>query len=61
VKYRDTYPGGPVAFFADVTQNTFVIKNAIYTLQTLLGDGVVVRSIFFICKLEILMAYEFPF
>ncbi|KAG1859800.1 hypothetical protein F4604DRAFT_1151753 [Suillus subluteus] len=42
VKYRDTFPGGPVAFFADVTQDTFVIKNAIYTLQTLLGDGVVI-------------------
>ncbi|KAG2052716.1 hypothetical protein BDR06DRAFT_887387 [Suillus hirtellus] len=42
VKYRDTFPGGPVAFFADVTQVTFVIKNAIYTLQTLLGDGVVI-------------------
>jgi len=44
VKYRDTFPGGPVAFFGDLTQNTFVIKNAIYTLQTLLGDGVVVGS-----------------
>ncbi|KAG2032986.1 hypothetical protein BDR03DRAFT_710434 [Suillus americanus] len=42
VKYRDTFPGGPVAFFADVTQDTFIIKNAIYTLQTLLGDGVVI-------------------
>ncbi|KAG2364788.1 hypothetical protein BDR07DRAFT_1450092 [Suillus spraguei] len=42
VTYRDTFPGGPVAFFADVTQVTFVIKNAIYTLQTLLGDGVVI-------------------
>ncbi|KAG1737011.1 hypothetical protein EDB19DRAFT_1008378 [Suillus lakei] len=42
VKYRDTFPGGPVAFFTDITQNTFVIKNAIYTLQTLLGDGVVI-------------------
>jgi len=44
VKYRDTFPGGPVAFFGDVTQGTFVIKNAIYALQTLLGDGVVVGS-----------------
>lgn len=42
VKYRDTFPGGPVAFFTDVTQSTFVTKNAIYTLQTLLGDGVVI-------------------
>jgi len=46
VKYRDTFPGGPVAFFTDVTQDTFVIKNAIYSAQTLLGDGVVVCQIF---------------
>ena len=44
VKYRNTFPGGPLAFFGDVAQNTFVIKNAIYTLQTLVGDGVVVSS-----------------
>jgi len=44
VKYRDTFPGGPMAFFEDIAQNTFVIKNAIYTLQTLVGDGVVVGS-----------------
>ncbi|KAG2040424.1 hypothetical protein BDR03DRAFT_948691 [Suillus americanus] len=42
VKYRDTYPGGPVAFFADVSQGTYVIKHALYVLQTLLADGVVV-------------------
>lgn len=35
-------PGGPTGFFADVTQRTFVIKNAVYILQTLLGDGVAV-------------------
>ncbi|KAG2116303.1 hypothetical protein BD769DRAFT_1485815, partial [Suillus cothurnatus] len=33
VKYRDTFPGGSVAFFAD---------DAIIILQTLLGDGVVI-------------------
>lgn len=43
VKLRDTFPGGPLAFFEDVAQKTFVIKNGIYALQTLLGDGVVVR------------------
>ncbi|KAG1757413.1 hypothetical protein EDB19DRAFT_36257 [Suillus lakei] len=42
VKYRDTFPGGPTAFFADVSQVTFVVKSTIYTLQTLLGDGVVI-------------------
>ncbi|KAG1738233.1 hypothetical protein EDB19DRAFT_1829210 [Suillus lakei] len=41
VKYRDTFPGGPVAFFQDINQNTYVIKNVIWTLQTMLGDGVV--------------------
>lgn len=43
VTYRDSWPGGPLAFFGDVAQNTYVMKNAIYTLQTLVGDGVVVR------------------
>ncbi|KAH7925233.1 hypothetical protein BV22DRAFT_1011622 [Leucogyrophana mollusca] len=42
VKFRDSFPGGPLAFFSDVSQWSFVYKNAIYTLQTLLGDGVVI-------------------
>lgn len=42
VKYRDTFPGGPAAFFADFLQEIFIAKNVIYTLQTLLGDGVVI-------------------
>ncbi|OAX35329.1 hypothetical protein K503DRAFT_374291 [Rhizopogon vinicolor AM-OR11-026] len=42
VKYRHTFKGGPPAFFADVAQVTFVTKNAIYIMQTLLGDGVVI-------------------
>ncbi|KAG1742641.1 uncharacterized protein EDB91DRAFT_1127236 [Suillus paluster] len=42
VKYRDTYPGGPAAFFTDESQPTFVVKNLLYVLQTLLGDIVVI-------------------
>jgi len=42
VTYRDTFPGGPAAFFADVTQITFVVKNIMYSLQTMLGDGMVI-------------------
>lgn len=42
VKYRDTYPGGPAAFFADISQETYVIKHALYALQTLVADGVVI-------------------
>lgn len=42
VKHRDILPGGPVAFFQDISQPTFVTKNLIYALQTMLGDGVVI-------------------
>ncbi|KAG2344916.1 hypothetical protein BDR05DRAFT_860518, partial [Suillus weaverae] len=42
VKYRDSFPGGPAAFFEDITQKTYVIKHALYILQTLLADGVVI-------------------
>ncbi|KAG1886627.1 hypothetical protein F4604DRAFT_1722661 [Suillus subluteus] len=42
VTYRSTYPGGPSAFFADVSQQTYVLKHAFYVLQTLLADGVVI-------------------
>ncbi|KAG2144617.1 hypothetical protein DEU56DRAFT_979173 [Suillus clintonianus] len=34
--------GGPSAYFADVSQQTYVIKHSIYVLQTLLADGVVI-------------------
>lgn len=42
VKYRSTHPGGPAAFLADVTQQTYILKHALYVLQTLLADGVVI-------------------
>ncbi|KAG1730543.1 uncharacterized protein EDB91DRAFT_1156941 [Suillus paluster] len=42
VTYRDTFKGGSVGFFADVTQETYVIKHGIYLAQTLLADGVVI-------------------
>ena len=45
ILYRDTYPGGPVAYFADVSQWTFVSKNYVFTAQTLIGDGVVVSFV----------------
>jgi hypothetical protein len=58
VKYRNTYPGGPVAYFADVSQGTYAIKNSIYVVQTLLGDAVAVGSNF-IC--QFVFAMEMPF
>ncbi|KAG1784279.1 hypothetical protein EV702DRAFT_44589 [Suillus placidus] len=46
VKYHDTFTSGPEAFFVDVPRKIFVIKNAIFILQTLLGDGVVIYRCF---------------
>lgn len=42
VRYGSTYRGGPSAFLADVSQQTYVLKHAFYVLQTLLADGVVI-------------------
>ncbi|EIW86204.1 hypothetical protein CONPUDRAFT_114323 [Coniophora puteana RWD-64-598 SS2] len=42
VLYRDSYLGGPNAFFADRAQWTFAVQNLLYLLQTLVGDGVVI-------------------
>ncbi|KAG2029202.1 hypothetical protein BDR03DRAFT_1018752 [Suillus americanus] len=48
VKYRDLFPSGPDAFFADVPSEIFVTKNVIFTLQTLLGDGVMIYRCFIV-------------
>ncbi|KAG2040549.1 hypothetical protein BDR03DRAFT_980137 [Suillus americanus] len=45
VKYANTYPGGPSAYFADVSQSTYVIKHSFYVMQTLLADGVVLKTL----------------
>jgi hypothetical protein len=42
IKYRNTFPGGPAAFFQDISQPTFFTKNIIYAFQTMLGDGVLI-------------------
>ncbi|KAG2144649.1 uncharacterized protein EDB93DRAFT_526896 [Suillus bovinus] len=42
VKHRDTFPGGPAAWLANTYEETWIIKDTILVLQTLLGDGVVI-------------------
>ncbi|KAJ7882842.1 hypothetical protein B0H13DRAFT_1890693 [Mycena leptocephala] len=42
VHFRDTYPGGPPAWFANSNDPSFVFKNAVYGFQTVVGDGVAV-------------------
>ncbi|KAG0702262.1 hypothetical protein DFH29DRAFT_508952 [Suillus ampliporus] len=42
VKYRTTFKDGPIGFLADVAQETYVVKHALYVVQTLLADGMVI-------------------
>ncbi|KAG2356403.1 hypothetical protein BDR07DRAFT_1492016 [Suillus spraguei] len=42
VKYRDTFPGGPDEYFDDVSQVTYLAKDVLYIMQTLLADGVLI-------------------
>ncbi|KAI0713462.1 hypothetical protein C8Q76DRAFT_675570 [Earliella scabrosa] len=41
IEHRDA-PGGPAAFFSDVSQPPNVAKVTIHTVNTILGDGIVV-------------------
>jgi len=55
ILYRDTYPGGPVAYFSDVSQWTFVSKNYVFTAQTLIGDGVVLYRCYAVWQSKLVM------
>ncbi|KAF7365877.1 hypothetical protein MVEN_00462300 [Mycena venus] len=50
VTLRDSYPGGPSAWFANPSQRSFIFKNAIYTFQTVLGDGVVIYRCYMVWR-----------
>lgn len=50
VNYRDTFQGGPVAFFSDVTEKTYIMKHMLYVLQTLLADGVMIYRCYVIWR-----------
>lgn len=39
------FPGGPSEFFNNAADKMFVAKSAVYMLQALLGDGVVVSGL----------------
>lgn len=45
ILYRDTYQGGPIKFFSNASQWTFVSKNSVYVIQVLIGDGVIVSFV----------------
>ncbi|KAI0660050.1 hypothetical protein C8Q70DRAFT_72512 [Cubamyces menziesii] len=53
---RDTFPGGPVAFFGQPSEWTFVAKNAVYTVQTLLGDGILIYRCYMVWQTWLIIA-----
>ncbi|KAG9313806.1 hypothetical protein JVU11DRAFT_6167 [Chiua virens] len=54
ILYRDT-PTGPTGYFADVSQWTFIAKNYIYTVQTLIGDGVMLYRCYAVWQSKLIM------
>ncbi|CDO71834.1 hypothetical protein BN946_scf184939.g58 [Trametes cinnabarina] len=57
VSERDTFPGGPVAFFAQPSESTFVAKNAVYTVQTVLGDGILIYRCYVVWQSWLIIAF----
>ncbi|KAJ6561216.1 hypothetical protein DFH09DRAFT_985576 [Mycena vulgaris] len=50
VLFRDIYPGGPPAWFANGSDPSFVFKNAVYSFQTALGDSVVIYRCYMVWR-----------
>lgn len=59
ITLRDTFPGGPPAYFGDIAQTTFVFKQAVYIVHTFVGDVVVVR-LDFISNVYVLASTYIP-
>ncbi|KAG9313790.1 hypothetical protein JVU11DRAFT_6150 [Chiua virens] len=55
ILYRDSYPGGPIKFFSDVSQWTLVCKTYIYVIQTLIGDGVMLYRCYAVWQSGVIM------
>ncbi|KAG2052692.1 hypothetical protein BDR06DRAFT_503112 [Suillus hirtellus] len=50
VQHRNILQSGPEAFFTAISRETIVVHNAIYVLQTLLGDGVVIYRCYIVWR-----------
>ena len=59
VIYRDA-PGGPIAYFANLSNPSYLIGSLFYALQTLLGDFCMVRK-YYCCPLVALLSIVIPF
>ncbi|KAI0768085.1 hypothetical protein BD413DRAFT_605555 [Trametes elegans] len=54
---RDVFPGGPVAFFSQPSETTFIAKNIVYLFQTLLGDGVLIYRCYVVWQSWLIVAF----
>ena len=59
VTYRDA-PGGPIAYFANLSNPSYLIGSMFYALQTLLGDFCMVRK-YYCYLLVALLSIVIPF
>ncbi|KAG1804079.1 hypothetical protein EV424DRAFT_310197 [Suillus variegatus] len=50
VQRHNILQSGPEAFFTEISRETIMIHNAIYVLQTLLGDGVVIYRCYIVWR-----------
>jgi len=55
ILYRDTYPGGPTAFLSNVSQWTFVSKNYVYAIQTIIADSVILYRCYMVWHSKLIM------
>ncbi|KAI9573757.1 hypothetical protein HD554DRAFT_548895 [Boletus coccyginus] len=55
--YRDTYTGGPVVYFSDVSRWTFYVKNQLFIAQTLMGDGVILYRCYVVWQSKLVMIF----
>ncbi|KAK7055352.1 hypothetical protein R3P38DRAFT_2499429 [Favolaschia claudopus] len=44
------FPGGPSAWFANGSDESFIFKNSIYSFQTAIGDGVVIYRCYMVWR-----------
>ncbi|KAI0360116.1 hypothetical protein OH77DRAFT_1419506 [Trametes cingulata] len=54
---RDSFPGGPIAFFSQPSEKTFIAKNIVYLFQTLLGDGVLIYRCYVVWQSWLIVAF----
>ncbi|KAJ7474108.1 hypothetical protein FB451DRAFT_1558338 [Mycena latifolia] len=50
IVHRDDFPGGPAAWFENISDPSFVFKNVLYGIQTLIGDGVVIYRCYMVWR-----------